>query len=115
MRGEVVDTIGLPGVPGLLIRDGDNLWIVLVDRRDIVRVDPVRRAVTATLPVGETAPMQLAVAGSDIWALAWDEMIRIDTAVTERLVVGQHSVAFPPQFTGPIRDGPGRRSLVRTT
>jgi YVTN family beta-propeller protein len=80
----VVDTIPVGDSPGPIAAGNDSLWVVNLNDRTLMKIDPAARSVAATvgLPVGTgraSPKLLLAVAGKDVWVWACHlELLRVD-------------------------------------
>ena len=91
----VVHRLSLTGNPQWLVPAFGSVWITDPVAGQVVRVDQERHAVTARIPVGESASISIQIVGNEVWAIAGqpDEVLRIDPA--ENRVVGRIALRTP--------------------
>jgi YVTN family beta-propeller protein len=102
--GDVVDAVPVGDSPGPIAEGRDSIWVMNLNDRTLMKIDPADRSVAATvgLPVGtgRNAPtLLLAVAGDDVWVWACHvTLFRVDpesTQVVQQLEVFRDVGAFP--------------------
>jgi YVTN family beta-propeller protein len=99
---QVVDTIPVGDSPGPIAAGRDSLWVVNLNERTLMKIDPAARSVVAT--VGVPAPARLspklllAVASDDVWVYTCHlKLFRIDprsTQIVQELEVLREIGAF---------------------
>jgi streptogramin lyase len=95
--------VAVGGEPTVLLASNDGLWVAVRGRQELVRINPDRMAIDLVVRLGEN-PVQLGATETAIWVLTRADIMRVDPRtgdVTRRIAVGEHSVSFAPQFSGP--------------
>jgi YVTN family beta-propeller protein len=75
----VVGGSSLGGEPTAMVKDASSIWIAVPDASRVVRIDPVSRRLSETIPVSGT-PAALAIGGRGVWvaSLLGSTLTRID-------------------------------------
>lgn len=110
----VVDSVRVGDSPGPIEASDNALWVVNINARTLMKIDPAARSVVGSVavpvsPGRNTPPLQLAVVGEEAWVWACHlTLYRFDPSVhiTEELEIFRDTGAFPP-FSCAVTAEPG--------
>ena len=86
--GEVDLEVDLPGAPRGVVLSGREVWVTLVDRGEVVRVDAASGEVTARVDVGGS-PWPIAAGDGAVWVATLEgRLVRIDPTTASITAAG---------------------------